>query len=179
MNLEGSGSWRILGHDGKTKATQRSEPNRILDHCVRDVDNSIAVLNQDTARQFLCAANPKEKYELFMRSTLLRQLLNEMDALQDHIVRTSGVLIQQQQRLPELKDELNEAMSELRAAQQLGRQINDAQRTVQQIQAASKDSLSAFGRSMPSLYKAIQQETRWHQKPLGPIGSFIKLEDPT
>lgn len=35
------------------------------------IDNPISILNQDISRTFLVSSKPEEKYELFMKATLL------------------------------------------------------------------------------------------------------------
>lgn len=40
------------------------------------IDNPISVLNQDVSRTFLVTSKPEEKYNLFMKATLLEVIEN-------------------------------------------------------------------------------------------------------
>lgn len=45
------------------------------------IDNPISVLNQDVSRTFLVSSKPDEKYNLFMRATLLDSIEKNYKAL--------------------------------------------------------------------------------------------------
>ena len=53
---------------GKPVTSKREELGHILEQFNIQVDNPIAVLNQDTSRNFLHSTNPKHKYQV---STLM------------------------------------------------------------------------------------------------------------
>lgn len=110
IHVDGSGSWKLQGHDGKTKSTQRAELSRICDHLDIQVDNPMSVLNQDAARQFLSASNPEEKYVLFLKGTQLTHLAQEMDTLKEHNLEIKTALVKQKEALPDLKAEYEEKL---------------------------------------------------------------------
>ena len=56
---------------GEVISTKRNELNNILRAMNIQIDNPISILNQDISRTFLVSSKPEEKYELFMKATLL------------------------------------------------------------------------------------------------------------
>lgn len=56
---------------GEIISTKRDELDNIITAMNIQVDNPISVLNQDISRTFLVSSKPSEKYNLFMKATLL------------------------------------------------------------------------------------------------------------
>lgn len=52
-------------------STKRSDLDEMLRAMNIQIDNPICILNQDISRTFLVSSKPEEKYELFMKATLL------------------------------------------------------------------------------------------------------------
>lgn len=88
----------------------------------------------------------------------------------------------------ELDDQLRTAEHELRGltprVQELRRDQGQARKRVeeldlriQRLAAASANNVTAYGSKVPQLLRAINQERRWKQKPVGPIGLYVKLKD--
>jgi len=69
----GATTYRFLAANGKAvqHRRQREELDRILDAFRIQVDNPVAVLNQDEAKTFLMKGEPLKFYEFFLRATLL------------------------------------------------------------------------------------------------------------
>lgn len=57
------------------------------------------------------------------------------------------------------------------------RNIEKQQNYQGQLQATVHNRLSAYGGKIPDLVSRINSEKRWRNKPLGPIGTFIKVKD--
>ncbi|KAG1745864.1 P-loop containing nucleoside triphosphate hydrolase protein [Suillus paluster] len=106
---DGSSSWKIKSKDGKVVSTKRDELSAICDHMNIQVDNPMNVLSQDSARQFLSASHPADKYKFFLRGTQLSQLSEEYDTCLDNINQTKKVLHQKKQVLPDLRAAFKEA----------------------------------------------------------------------
>jgi chromosome segregation ATPase len=67
---------------------------------------------------------------------------------------------------------------ELRASiSQAQREVEEAQGHLQHMTREGSSSLAAFGPGVQQLIKEIAQEGRWRDKPMGPLGSFVKLKD--
>lgn len=56
---------------GEVISTKRNELDNILRAMNIQIDNPISILNQDISRTFLVSSKAEEKYELFMKATLL------------------------------------------------------------------------------------------------------------
>ncbi|EGN98432.1 hypothetical protein SERLA73DRAFT_109919 [Serpula lacrymans var. lacrymans S7.3] len=106
---DGSSSWKIRSKDGKVVSTKKDELAAICDHMNIQVDNPLNVLTQDSARQFLSASHPSDKYKFFLRGTQLSQLNDEYDACLENINQTTKVLGLKKAALPDLRVTFKEA----------------------------------------------------------------------
>lgn len=61
---------------GDVISTKREELDNIIATMNIQIDNPICVLNQDVSRTFLITSKPYEKYNLFMKATLLDTIEN-------------------------------------------------------------------------------------------------------
>lgn len=61
---------------GEVVSTKQNELANILQAMNIQIDNPISILNQDISRTFLVSSKPEEKYELFMKATLLNVIGN-------------------------------------------------------------------------------------------------------
>lgn len=69
-------TYRNLLFAGEIISTKRDELDSIISMMNIQVDNPISVLNQDVSRTFLVTSKPDEKYNLFMKATLLDAIEN-------------------------------------------------------------------------------------------------------
>ncbi|KAG6919641.1 hypothetical protein DXG01_003505 [Tephrocybe rancida] len=116
---KGNSTWKIQGvRSNQTISTKREELSAICDHMNIQVDNPLNVLTQ--ARKFLSASTHEEKYKarkymqrtldyLFLRGTQLSQLEEEYQICLNHVKRTTQVLEQKEEALPDLKAAFNDA----------------------------------------------------------------------
>ncbi|XP_071562510.1 structural maintenance of chromosomes protein 6-like [Temnothorax nylanderi] len=69
-------SYKIKNWRGEIVSTKRDELDSIITTMNIQIDNPISVLNQDVSRTFLVTSKPDEKYNLFMKATLLDAIEN-------------------------------------------------------------------------------------------------------
>ncbi|XP_077272905.1 structural maintenance of chromosomes 6 [Temnothorax americanus] len=69
-------SYKIKNWRGEVVSTKRDELDSIITTMNIQIDNPISVLNQDVSRTFLVTSKPDEKYNLFMKATLLDAIEN-------------------------------------------------------------------------------------------------------
>jgi len=69
-------TYRNLLFAGEVISTKRDELDSIMTMMNIQIDNPISVLNQDVSRTFLVTSKPDEKYNLFMKATLLDAIEN-------------------------------------------------------------------------------------------------------
>ncbi|KAF7288674.1 p-loop containing nucleoside triphosphate hydrolase protein [Mycena chlorophos] len=113
---EGNSSWKIKSKDGRVISTKKEELAAICDHMNIQVDNPMNVLTQDSARQFLSASTPNDKYKFFLRGTQLSQLSDEYTACLANVSATNRVLAQKKEAIPDLKASLKEATARFEEA---------------------------------------------------------------
>ncbi|EDR03919.1 uncharacterized protein LACBIDRAFT_306584 [Laccaria bicolor S238N-H82] len=113
---EGGSSWKIKSKDGKVISTKKEELAAICDHMNIQVDNPMNVLTQDSARQFLSASHPQDKYKFFLRGTQLSRLSDEYDTCLENITQTAKVLAQNKEALLDLRTRFAEASARYQEA---------------------------------------------------------------
>merc|ERR1719452_196142 len=103
-----SSAYRIMDDKGKVVVEKKNkeELERILMAFNIQVDNPIAVLNQDTAKTFLFKCDPDKLYTFFMRATQLEGCKNDYNAAAVEKVQSETYLEEKKKSLPELKREL-------------------------------------------------------------------------
>ncbi|KAI0338901.1 P-loop containing nucleoside triphosphate hydrolase protein [Trametopsis cervina] len=122
----GSSSYKIMSKAGKTISTKREELSNICDHMNIQVDNPMNILTQDSARQFLSASQPGDKYKFFLRGTQLSQLSEEYSTCMENIVQTQKVLKNKSEILPDLEESLREATQRFKEADKARQQKHKA-----------------------------------------------------
>ncbi|KAI5466512.1 hypothetical protein BGZ63DRAFT_347395 [Mariannaea sp. PMI_226] len=87
-----------------------------------------------------------------------------------------------QQELPSLQANVQEAEQQYSKHQQARdgkrRDILTAQQHVQQLEASTGSPFDGFERDMIGLIKAVENDTGFQQKPIGPIGARVRLSKP-
>ena len=74
---------------GKTVSTRKMDLTRILDHFNIQVENPVAILNQETSKNFLCSKNPADVYKVSVYVFVL--LLNTIYPCPAYPVMQSGL----------------------------------------------------------------------------------------
>ncbi|THH19093.1 hypothetical protein EW146_g2017 [Bondarzewia mesenterica] len=123
---EGSSSYKIKSRDGKVISTKREELAAICDHMNIQVDNPMNVLTQDSARQFLSASHPSDKYRFFLRGTQLSQLSEEYETCMENVSQMSKVLARKKEALPDLEAQFEEASARFEEASKAREQRHKA-----------------------------------------------------
>ncbi|CAO1633857.1 unnamed protein product [Sympodiomycopsis kandeliae] len=152
----------------KTKEEEREHNNQYtrldknLQHLQQRIDEETAKLAQDNREKHRQIEARRSEVEERIRS-LSQQEVELRDSLRDGD--------SQSKRLYGLEAGATEKRERLRS------EVQNAQSYMQKLEATSRNSMEAFGQDVPKLLRAIAQEGRWHRKPVGPIGSFVKLKD--
>ena len=74
--------------EGKPKMNPRKELDMLLDQLNIQVENPVAVLDQEEAKKFLCG-KPEDKYAFFVKATELERLDKTYAAIKDNIMDMS------------------------------------------------------------------------------------------
>ncbi|EPQ51080.1 P-loop containing nucleoside triphosphate hydrolase protein [Gloeophyllum trabeum ATCC 11539] len=123
---EGSSSYKIKSKDGRVVSTKREELAAICDHMNIQVDNPMNVLTQDSARQFLSASHPADKYRFFLKGTQLQQLSDEYDTCLENISSTAKVLQSRKEGMSDLRQAFKEASAKFEEASKAREQKHKA-----------------------------------------------------
>ncbi|OBZ68728.1 Structural maintenance of chromosomes protein 6 [Grifola frondosa] len=126
FNKDGGSSYKIKSKDGKAISTKREELSAICDHMNIQVDNPMNILTQDSARQFLSASQPGDKYRFFLRGTQLSQLSEEYQTCMENISQTQKVLKRKSEVIPDLQEALSEATARFQEASKAREQRHKA-----------------------------------------------------
>ncbi|KAL1950788.1 hypothetical protein VTO73DRAFT_5912 [Trametes versicolor] len=137
---EGASSYKIKSRDGKVVSTKREELQAICDHMNIQVDNPMNILTQDSARQFLSASTPADKYKFFLKGTQLSQLSEEYQTCMENISQTHKVLERKAEVIPDLEESVVEARSRWQEAQKAVAQKTKADELKKELAWAHVDS---------------------------------------
>ncbi|KAK9449271.1 uncharacterized protein V1518DRAFT_415545 [Limtongia smithiae] len=171
-NLADSRQIMIADRD-KVKEAQGDE--RDLQEAIRGLERKIDNLDQRIAQERRRLENldggqreslEREKVQI---GDLLQQLKMQMSVTEQEKLTASGefdVLTNNKQRLE----------VDLRTKQQ---ELNSAQEGLNKMRAVQQKYMSVFGRSIDDVMLAIRRETRFRSPPIGPIGSLVRLKDPS
>ena len=103
-----SSTYKLKGHNGQVVVEKKvkEELDRVLLSFNIQVDNPIAVLNQDTAKTFLFKCEPDKLYTFFMKATQLETCKHDYNAAAVEKGVAENHLVEKKNSLPELKKEL-------------------------------------------------------------------------
>ncbi|XP_045158887.2 structural maintenance of chromosomes protein 6-like isoform X2 [Mercenaria mercenaria] len=106
FNADGSTQYKLVSKSGKVISTKKDDLTRILDQFNIQVDNPVAVLNQDTSRNFLNSKSPQDKYKFFLKATQLEQIKEDYSTASDRKELTKEIIAVKMQTLPKLEKEV-------------------------------------------------------------------------
>ncbi|KAK4698958.1 structural maintenance of chromosomes protein 6, partial [Phenoliferia sp. Uapishka_3] len=125
-------------------------------------------------------ADEKKKQELNTDSQR-RSVLDEITKVEDlsskvgvDITRTREERKDLDDRFTKAKDELDRANEQVRGAEQEATKFQDR---VRHLQHSKSNPLSNYGTGVPQLQNLINRDQSWTKKPIGPVGTHVKLLD--
>ena len=108
LTKDGGSHYRLKSKEGKLISQKREDLNCILDQFNIQVDNPVAILNQDTSRHFLNSKSPHDKYKFFLKATQLEQMKADYQMANEHKAATKNIIERKEQMLPKLEKEVLE-----------------------------------------------------------------------
>jgi chromosome segregation ATPase len=81
----GYNGYRLLDHEGKERSRSKKDLEAMLDQLNIQVDNPVAVLDQEEAKKFL-TGRPQDKYDFFAKATELERIDNTYAGTVDNLV---------------------------------------------------------------------------------------------
>lgn len=79
--------------------------------------------------------------------------------------------------LSELGEDNLEENEILKRLQDIRQQKSNLQEKIRSMERTKNDKYAAFGLNIQSLLKGIDEETRWHSKPIGPVGCYVSVKE--
>ncbi|GAB7361346.1 hypothetical protein MBLNU230_g1402t1 [Neophaeotheca triangularis] len=110
------------------------------------------------------------------------QRLQRLEQLREEVVQAQQSRDEHSSEYAALEKKRNDAQHEAEQARRALPPLRDAERTAQsQMDSLRRDrgqQLAGYRQGMSSLIKAINNETRWRSKPVGPMGLHIRIKKP-
>lgn len=128
----GGGGYKLLCSQGKTKSTAKKDLDAMLDQLNIQVENPVAVLDQEDAKKFL-TGKAEDKYAFFTKATDLERMdrtyanvVDKISELRDNQTRVEGTMAGAVETVKKLKtavdqflevEKLEDKISDFRRAQ--------------------------------------------------------------
>lgn len=135
---------------------------------IQDLETQMDNHNKEIAaeKQKIDDANGGSREAMAQKLGVLKKHLEEFIVKRDEV---QSRLISMDSTSPEL-EALNREYEELR-------RINTAlEEKLRGLERAKNDSYAAFGVNIKYLMRDIDEETRWHKKPVGPLGYYVSVK---
>ncbi|KAJ8033739.1 Structural maintenance of chromosomes protein 6 [Holothuria leucospilota] len=116
LTADGS-TYKLKSAKGQVVSTKREELSRILDQFNIQVDNPVAILNQDTSRNFLFSKDPRDKYKFFMKRPS-QTGANRNRELNAHMIHDITKMLEKEEgRLPKFEAKVEESQAKVQSAE--------------------------------------------------------------
>ena len=109
IKRDGASGFSLKSENGTEISNKKKDIQAIVDFFSVPVSNPMCFLSQDSARSFLTASTSHEKYEHFMKGTLLQEINNHLDRARDINNGAQENMSLHLQNLNRLKDEYEDA----------------------------------------------------------------------
>ena len=86
-----------------TVYTKSEDLARMCDHLNLNCDNPICVMTQDGSREFLNSGRDRDKYNFYMKATLLESIFSELSASRDKLHQMNERLKQEEAKIPAME----------------------------------------------------------------------------
>lgn len=90
LQRQGGNSYSLKTSNGKTVSHKKSDLDEMLYKFSITVDNPLAFLSQDKAREFLTSSSDKDKYEFFMDGAFITDILNNYSESANSVQELEG-----------------------------------------------------------------------------------------
>jgi len=141
-------------------STQRDK--RILSD---EIDN----LRNSAQRDYEAEQQEREQ-QISVKKGELQQIQSQLSTSQHHMNQIKEAISRGEHKKYNMSRDVNDA----------NKAVNSLRSKLSELQASEGNSLLAYGQNAVGIAKAIDEahnQRRFHQKPIGPLGSMIKLKD--
>ncbi|EFN87370.1 Structural maintenance of chromosomes protein 6 [Harpegnathos saltator] len=138
-------SYKIKNWRGEIISTKRDELDDIISSMNIQIDNPISILNQDVSRTFLISSKSEEKYNLFMKATLL-------DIIENNYVEALQICMEENEKLKQYYEALSQVKAEIE-------KLKDDIQKMEQMDESRAELTNLEERELPWAI-AIEEETK-------------------
>ncbi|XP_067678031.1 structural maintenance of chromosomes protein 6-like isoform X2 [Haliotis asinina] len=152
---EGNSKYQLLSKSGVMVSDKREELFHILDQFNIQVDNPVAILNQETSRNFLNSKSPQDKYKFFLKATQLETMKHDYAKANEQKAITLEIISQKEKTLPVLEKEVLEwehKFKSLDAIDELKKKVKNLKNEMAWSLVAAKE------RGLEPIKKKLDQE---------------------
>ncbi|EDQ92843.1 uncharacterized protein MONBRDRAFT_22018 [Monosiga brevicollis MX1] len=140
------------------------------------------ILLKQREKQEISDTMQQRKEASYDQQEKLRKVEEQINSCEARIARHTEESDAAEKAIEQLNGEIDEAagLLETRSAscRELQHQLDQATKRLQSLRKNQTNSVAIWGDSFPRILKAIDAQSGWHHKPLGPLGQYIALSDP-
>ncbi|OAP58641.1 hypothetical protein AYL99_07731 [Fonsecaea erecta] len=144
ISRSGVSGFKLKSDKGRIVSTRKSDLEEICDHMMLQIENPMAILSQDQARQFIATSSPAEKYKYFLMGVQLEQLDQDYRVIEEQLDNISAKIADRAPDLKVLKGKASSAANKLTLSNRY-EAMNDKVRTYREklawAQVAEKEAL--------------------------------------
>nr|XP_048325795.1 structural maintenance of chromosomes protein 6B isoform X2 [Ziziphus jujuba var. spinosa] len=116
---------------GKRVTNKKEELRELVEHLNIDVENPCVIMSQDKSREFLHSGNDKDKFKFFYKATLLQQVNDLLESIDQHLKSADGIIC-------ELEASIRPKEKELLELQEKIKNMEHVEEITQQVQQLKK-----------------------------------------
>ncbi|XP_076340911.1 structural maintenance of chromosomes protein 6-like [Tachypleus tridentatus] len=157
ITSDGTSTYKMKGLSGNLVSSKREELVHILDQFNIQVDNPVAVLNQEVSRKFLSSKNDHDLYKFFLKATQLGQMCHDYDTADEQKIITMDILSIKEENFKVLEKEVKEWEQKWQFHQSLDQQRQKIDKLKKEIAWAYIIELE---RNIEELFKSFTREDK-------------------
>lgn len=178
FSKSGTSGFKVKSAQGRLISTKKSDIEDITEYFQLQIENPMSILTQDSAKQFLNAAAPSQKYKMFLQGVQLEQLDNDyrlvaetMDVMQAKIKGQKLALESSKKRVERAKERANTAEknkdlrnSEQKYCNQLAwGQVENEEQQLRELQEIVDEAQRNIERAENNIESMDQEYQRHHE----------------
>jgi chromosome segregation ATPase len=106
ITAAGASTFKIRNFAGKDVGHSKEQLTQLTDHFNIDVDNPIVVMSQDASRQFLHSGKDADKFQFFIKATLLDDITNRLAYIKGKVAEMTALVTEKEGELPQVGAEV-------------------------------------------------------------------------
>ncbi|XP_074291145.1 structural maintenance of chromosomes protein 6B-like isoform X2 [Silene latifolia] len=111
---DSSTSIAVRDYQGRKISNKKEEVRELVDHFNIDVDNPCVIMSQDKSREFLHSGNAKDKFKFFFKATLLQQVDELLNKIEDFLETAHGFVLELEKSIEPVVKELTELQEKIK-----------------------------------------------------------------